>query len=187
MDATGILANTTGGNATLGANDLCIGQALHAARLRAGLELSQVSADLKICTDYLQAIENMDRTALPHRAYALGFVRCYASYLGLNPQSSVDKFEAGDCADITSHRDISVKPTPFWLDFALPKRAGISIALIGMLGLAAWFGQRNETVPHIVPPVPEMLRTWSESNDLQNAPSIVVEPVNSARAQPLGG
>lgn len=176
MDATGIISRHEDDEVCSSQQDICIGQALRDARLRAGLELHQVSADLKINTEYLQAIEEMDRAALPHQTYTLGFVRCYASYLGFNGQESVDSFKLDGTTATTSHRDVLRKSPPFWLNFTVPRGFGLTIAVIGMVALASWFGKNSITTPHNIPPVPEMLGNWSKGTDLQNIPAISAKP-----------
>ena len=79
-----------------------VGQDLRAARLRLGEDLSQVSKSLKIRKDHLEAIEEDRFQALPGRTYAVGFVRSYADYLGLDTLECVERFKleiAGRGAD----------------------------------------------------------------------------------------
>src|SRR3974390_659061 len=71
-----------------------VGQDLRAARLRRGDDLATVSKALKIRRDHLEALEEDRLEALPGRAYAVGFVRSYADYLGLDPLQSVERFKA---------------------------------------------------------------------------------------------
>src|SRR5215475_10236539 len=61
-----------------------VGQDLRAARLRRGDDLATVSRALKIRKDHLEAIEEDKLENLPGKNYALGFVRSYADYLGLD-------------------------------------------------------------------------------------------------------
>jgi cytoskeleton protein RodZ len=70
-----------------------VGQELRAARLRRGDELSQVSHALRIGKGYLEAIESDLPEKLPGRAYAIGFVRSYAEYVGLDPQELVARYK----------------------------------------------------------------------------------------------
>jgi cytoskeleton protein RodZ len=71
-----------------------MGQDLRAARLRRGDDLATVSKVLKIRKDHLEAIEEDRLDALPGRTYAVGFVRSYADYLGLDAAQSVERFKA---------------------------------------------------------------------------------------------
>jgi len=59
-----------------------LGQKLHDERIKKGLALEQIAKDLKIKPHFLVAIENGEYNLLPDPAYAQGFVRNYADYLG---------------------------------------------------------------------------------------------------------
>jgi cytoskeleton protein RodZ len=71
-----------------------VGQDLRAARLRRGDDLATVSKALKIRKDHLEAIEEDRLDQLPGRTYAVGFVRSYADYLGLDTVQCVDRFKS---------------------------------------------------------------------------------------------
>lgn len=70
-----------------------VGQDLRAARLRRGDDLATVSRALKIRKDHLEALEEDRFEALPGRTYAVGFVRTYSDYLGLDAVQCVDRFK----------------------------------------------------------------------------------------------
>jgi cytoskeleton protein RodZ len=70
-----------------------VAQELRAARLRRGDDLASVSRTLKIRKDHLEAIEEDKFEALPGRTYAIGFVRSYSEYLGLDPVQAVERFK----------------------------------------------------------------------------------------------
>lgn len=59
------------------------GQRLQEKRLEKGLNLEEVAQKTKIRLNFLSAIEKGDYSELPSVAYAQGFVRNYASFLGL--------------------------------------------------------------------------------------------------------
>lgn len=61
-----------------------VGATLREARIDRGVELSEVEAATKIRRRFLDAIENEAWDVLPGPAYAAGFVRAYADYLGLD-------------------------------------------------------------------------------------------------------
>lgn len=61
-----------------------VGATLREARIDRGVELSEVEAATKIRRRFLSAIENEAWDVLPGPAYAAGFVRAYADYLGLD-------------------------------------------------------------------------------------------------------
>jgi hypothetical protein len=68
-----------------------IGSSLREARMRRKLELSQVEQDTRIRAKYLMALEDDRFEALPEPAYAKGFLRTYADYLGLDAQRFVTR------------------------------------------------------------------------------------------------
>jgi cytoskeletal protein RodZ len=60
-----------------------VGQRLHKERLQRKLSLEDIAKATKIKPSFLAAIERGEYSKLPSPAYAQGFVRNYASYLGL--------------------------------------------------------------------------------------------------------
>lgn len=69
-----------------------IGSSLRGARTRQKLELSQIEQATRIRSEFLQALENERFDLLPGTAYAKGFLRTYADYLGLDGQRFVDEY-----------------------------------------------------------------------------------------------
>jgi hypothetical protein len=62
-----------------------IGPALRKARLHRGKSLEEASRETRIGPHYLQALEREEFDALLGEVYVRGFLRTYATYLGLNP------------------------------------------------------------------------------------------------------
>lgn len=71
-----------------------IGSSLREARTRRKLEPSQVEQGTRIRVKYLTALEDDRFELLPGPAYAKGFLRTYADYLGLDGQRFVDEYNA---------------------------------------------------------------------------------------------
>ena len=63
-----------------------LGAALRAERERRGLRIEDAAEHLKISARHLRALEEGDAASLPHPAYARGFIRSYAAYLGMSPE-----------------------------------------------------------------------------------------------------
>jgi len=61
--------------------------------LARGEDIASVSYALKIRAEHLDAIEEDRFDALPGRTYAVGFVRAYAEYAGLEPVEAVERFK----------------------------------------------------------------------------------------------
>ena len=71
-----------------------IGGILRDAREAANATLDDISALLKIRSDHLQALENDDFERLPGSVYAIGFIRTYATHLGLNAGELIERYKA---------------------------------------------------------------------------------------------
>lgn len=70
------------------------GQRLKTVRERIGYRLIDVATSLRIRIEYLQAIEDGRYAALPGTTYALGFIRSYAGFLGLDAQTVVRLYKS---------------------------------------------------------------------------------------------
>src|SRR5919206_41346 len=71
-----------------------IGERLREARMRQGLDISELEASTKIRAKYLRALENDEFAMLPGTTYVRSFLRTYAEYLGLDAQLLVEEFRA---------------------------------------------------------------------------------------------
>lgn len=83
-----------------------IGQVLRDARERAGLDIRNVEERTKIRGKYLRALEDEEWAVLPSAAYAKGFLRTYASLLGLDGEVLVDEFRR----QVENGRDAAAYP-----------------------------------------------------------------------------
>lgn len=70
-----------------------LGQRLHQKRLQRKQTLEEIAQVLKIKASFLAAIERGDYHKLPSPAYAQGFVRNYATYLGLSKAETTVLFK----------------------------------------------------------------------------------------------
>src|ERR1700744_2035599 len=87
-----------------------VGQDLRAARLRRGDDLATISRNLKIRQDHLEAIEEDRFESRPGRTYAVGFVRPYSDYLGLDAVQCVERFKAEIAGRGEVPRTVSMQP-----------------------------------------------------------------------------
>ena len=76
-----------------------IGERLADAREARGLTLEQVERETRIIRRYLAALEAEDFDAFPAEVYARGFLRSYATYLGLNAAELLAHLPRRDEAD----------------------------------------------------------------------------------------
>jgi cytoskeleton protein RodZ len=120
-----------------------IGNSLHEARVRRGVEFTQAELATKIRVKYLRALEDERFEQLPSQTYVKGFLRTYADYLGLDGQLYVDeynsRFVAGDDAESRSRRS-SARPERRTrrLETAIVLVALGAIAAITLVVVGAW-------------------------------------------------
>jgi cytoskeleton protein RodZ len=71
-----------------------IGQALAAKRGERGLSIDQVAASTRIKREHIRALEAEDFSHFSAPVYAKGYLRTYATYLGLDPDDLVRRMPA---------------------------------------------------------------------------------------------
>lgn len=70
-----------------------LGEILRDARETRDISLPQAERDTKIRQKYISALEDDNLALLPGPTYARGFLRNYASYLGIDPQEALNLFD----------------------------------------------------------------------------------------------
>lgn len=91
-----------------------VGEKLRKAREAKNLSLDQVSRETNIAKRYLQALEEEDVSQFPGDTYAMGFLRNYAEYLGLNPAEL-----------ITLYKNMRLQEQPIPIEALLEKRRSV--------------------------------------------------------------
>lgn len=118
-----------------------IGSTLREARERKGLSLARVEADTRIRARWLKLLEEERFDLLPERVYAIGFLRTYARYLGLEEQRFVDELasrleperehEARLVPQAGASRPVPVRS----LLLAAAGVAAVAVVVVGLIGL----------------------------------------------------
>ncbi|OIQ58864.1 cytoskeleton protein RodZ [Moorella thermoacetica] len=70
-----------------------VGEILRSTRQEKGISLREAEEATKIRLKYLEALENGTYDEIPGRVYALGFLRNYARFLGLDPAELTARFK----------------------------------------------------------------------------------------------
>jgi cytoskeleton protein RodZ len=73
--------------------DMPVGEILRRTRIHYKQSVSDVERALRIRAIQIEAIESGDLSQLPGRVYAIGFVRSYSEYLGLDSERMVELFK----------------------------------------------------------------------------------------------
>src|SRR5581483_7711579 len=101
-----------------------IGASLREARLKRGLSPADVHKELRIRDRYLQALEEERWELLPGDAYAKGFLREYADFLGLDGNLYVDEYNSR----FAQHEEQPLAPQPLpKSDFKARRTGGVGI------------------------------------------------------------
>jgi cytoskeleton protein RodZ len=137
---------------------ITVSDSLRGRRIECGLDIDYIAEILRIRPAVLIAIENGDFDQLPGPAYAVGFVRSYATYLGLDSDALVVRFK-------TETAEIARRPH---LQFPLPIRdsrvpTGPLLVICVLLAIAIYGGwyyyfARPGQISEMVPNVPERLQ-----------------------------
>ena len=69
------------------------GTTLKRERELRSIPLNDVAESTNIQISYLQALEEDNYQFLPHSTFVKGFIRSYASYIGLNPDNVIANYE----------------------------------------------------------------------------------------------
>jgi cytoskeletal protein RodZ len=72
--------------------DLRLGDLMRGERATLGKSLLDVQRELKVKATYIAAIENCDVSAFETQGFVAGYVRSYARYLGMDPDTAYEKF-----------------------------------------------------------------------------------------------
>ena len=157
-----------------------VGAELHQARLTASFELQEVSNSLRIRRAHLEALEEGRYDDLPGAPYAVGFVRSYAKFLGLDSDAVVKRFKAE--ADNVGGRPKLDFPVPTD-EGRMPKTWLIVVALV-LAGIAyggwQYFSNRDDSEAQRSADVPEDLASLATETPDASAPDIMPAPADES-------
>lgn len=119
--------------------DTGIGATLREARNRRKLDLVEVEDEIKIRVRYLQAIENEEWDALPGGAYTRGFIRTYATYLGLDGERLAEDYRRSTAPPGGERPPRRVEPVPTASRRSARRVPGSVLVVAVTLGLAVLF------------------------------------------------
>ncbi|NJN18282.1 MAG: helix-turn-helix domain-containing protein [Oscillochloris sp.] len=172
-----------------------LGARLREARESQGLSLAQVAADTRILQQSLVALEEGAYQRMPSDVVIRGFIRNYATYLGLSPDELIEQYrrERGATDRI---QVVPATHPPRTRAYVLPSFFGVffvTVALVGMayivLNAVGRIGERNDTSaavsdpsPTVPPPSPLPTATIGRAPTV--LPAITVAPEASAIARP---
>lgn len=113
-----------------------VGLVLKAEREKQGIELKTISQKLCIRESFLKALEDGDYDVFPALVYGGGFLRSYASFLGLDAKSIMVRFHA-ETENLTVE-DVQVAPVVH-KNVMPSKRLLVSLAGLILVGLIGYY------------------------------------------------
>ena len=147
--------------------DMPVGEILRRTRSHYGQSLPDIERALRIRASQIEAIENNQIEKLPGRVYAIGFVRSYSEYLGLDGDKMVHLFKVqsgGGSASPQLHFPATAsesKTPPVWIVGASALAAVVIVA-------GWWFVQhQGRALVTEIPEVPAEMRADAEGHSLQ--------------------
>ncbi|CAA7625066.1 Protein conserved in bacteria [Magnetospirillum sp. LM-5] len=135
-----------------------VGPTLKAAREKTGKSLAEVATMLRIRQPYLLALEEGRHRDLPGGTYAIGFLRTYGDFLGLDGEEMVRRFRAEAAGDLHSRSEL-IFPSPV----SEGRVPGGAILFLGLMfaaiayGAWYWLSARDMKVAELVPNLPDRL------------------------------
>jgi len=128
------------------------------ARQQLGQDLRSIAEVLCIRYSYLDALERGQYENLPGPTYAVGFMRTYAEYLGLDGEQIVERFK-NEVEGLDSQTKLHF-PTPA-PEGKMPGGAVFLVAALlfaGAYGVWFYLSNQGESLSDLVAPVPEQLQ-----------------------------
>jgi single stranded DNA-binding protein len=141
-----------------------------------------VSASLRIRLAYLQAIETGRFRELPGTTYAVGFVRSYAEYLGLDANEIVRRFK-GEVEGLDNRTHLAFpEPVP---EGKVPGGAIIILSLVVLaIGYGGWYAiNRDADGVGLIPRVSESLKGLVGKSD-QKSETAAAPSATSSQSAP---
>ncbi|MBI5179232.1 MAG: DUF4115 domain-containing protein [Nitrospinae bacterium] len=132
-----------------------MGEKLKKERELRGVSLDEIAAATRIQKKFLQALEENRFDSLPAPVFITGFLRAYASHLGMDTDSVVSEFEA--VRNVASPSVESAPPPDSVEAKNLPMIAGGVVAAVLVIAVAAYLFRPAARQEELPPPVEEEL------------------------------
>ena len=167
-----------------------IGADLRAAHVETGTDIAAIADNLRISKGYLEAIEDGRFRDLPGGAYVYGFLRSYAEYLDLEPESVIARYKSE--SEVPRSETKLAFPSPMDQGRLPTGRLLASSLVLAGLVYGGWYvvsgGQQQSA--DLVSPVPERLAAIIDNSATSGvtgrAVSGVAAPIQDVEVAPAG-
>lgn len=162
-----------------------LGIALREAREAKNLDIEDVAIRIKVSARVLRAIEDGERDGLPHAVYARGFIKSYASLLGVDNDlvmRAVDEAYPFEVPEDLLPETVVAQP-PVRARTGLPP---VVLALAALVLLAAlgggWYYRQQSSREAEVPKVAQPAQSAQPAQPVQPEPQVAAETPSAQAA-----
>lgn len=160
-----------------------VGEILRAERVKKSLSIKDVESAISIRALYLNAIEEGNYSIIPGEVYLKGFIRNYATFLGLNPQEIMEIYRQnkGQVSEIvptvSQSEAVEVSPAP---NGGLTKWLVTAIVAAGVVAGVTWWSSGGSQKPASPPLGTQQSGSAAQQQPLQtNPPTQSAAPIKS--------
>jgi len=160
------------------------GELLKRRRVELGLDLKQTADLLKIKEDYLASIEEDLFERLPVAVYTIGYIRCYATYLQIDPEPIIALYTG----HLTQPKPSTIFPVasskkkvPLYF-YVIP----VLVLVLIILGVIILRQESSAPEKKMAAPAAAPVQPVQPSvTESQQSPPVTAEPYQSAALQPV--
>ena len=145
------------------------GEALKEARYKSNQSLSQISDLLRIRQDYLKAIENGRPDDIPGTTYAIGFIKSYSNYLGIDPANYINSLKTKVQNPELKNSNVFPSPAP---EGKIPSVMVIFTTILITVGIVLIWNNLQKTSPD-----------WSNQHDVITSQTNTITAVGEQEKQ----
>lgn len=165
-----------------------VGAFLREARETTGRSVADVAGSLRIRAKFLQSIEDGRYEDLPGQTYAVGFIRSYADFLGLETAALLEQFKA-EASGAEGQLDLDF-PEPSTDGWFPTGKVVAGCAVVAIAVFAGWyFLQTDNSVDVSTVPSPPGFESGSvaqtDSQQSDDADVVVAEPATPIDAEAI--
>lgn len=145
-----------------------VGEILRTEREKKGLSIKDIEAGTSIRALYITAIEEDNYGVVPGEVYLKGFIRNYATYLGLDSQQVITVYKQSQAPvsptveEVTPEPAVSPKEAPQESRPATkrsPVLGLVALLVVALAGGSAWWFLSGDSTPKTEPPKPQTVVT----------------------------
>lgn len=136
------------------------GERLKERREALGRSIDDISVELRISGKYLRGIEAGVFDGFPARVFAVGFIKSYAAFLGVDPEPVIQEYTSRDGDSPVPDPTVTVAVSSQWVQSA--RKRGNRMALyifaavvvLSIGSVLSWYTSRPLEVPPLTAPPP---------------------------------